>query len=206
VSRVGAYFLKKVENDENAYFVLMLAILAVSGLLAKLIDLPPIVGAFLAGLAVNAAVHDKPAKEKLEFFGNSLFIPIFFIAIGFLINPILFWQSIRDQLALIVAVVAAVVVGKLIAAWAAGRSFGYSSAARLTMWSLTLPQVAATIAGVLAAHDATNPQGQRLVDEHLLNVVLVVMLTTAILGPVLTGLYAPRMMENEQQRNVAPAA
>jgi hypothetical protein len=25
----------------------------------------------VAGLAVNAAVHDKPAKEKLEFFGNS---------------------------------------------------------------------------------------------------------------------------------------
>ena len=48
-------------------------------------DLPPLAKfAFLAGLAVNAAVHDKPAKQKLEFFGNSLFIPIFFIAIGFL--------------------------------------------------------------------------------------------------------------------------
>ena len=33
-----------------------------------------IVGAFLAGLAVNA-VHDKPAKEKLEFSGNFFFIP-----------------------------------------------------------------------------------------------------------------------------------
>ena len=33
--------------------------------------------AFLAGLAVNAAVKNKPAKEKLEFFGNSFFIPIF---------------------------------------------------------------------------------------------------------------------------------
>jgi hypothetical protein len=27
-------------------------------------NLPGIVGAFLAGLAVNAAVHDKPAKEN----------------------------------------------------------------------------------------------------------------------------------------------
>jgi Kef-type K+ transport system membrane component KefB len=31
-------------------------------------NLPGIFGAFPAGLAVNAAVHDKPAKEKLEFF------------------------------------------------------------------------------------------------------------------------------------------
>src|SRR5262249_8032432 len=78
LSRLGAYFLKKVEDDEDAYFVLMLAIVAVAGLLAQSINLPGIVGAFLAGLAVNAAVKDKPAKAKLEFFGNSFFIPIFF--------------------------------------------------------------------------------------------------------------------------------
>ena len=56
LSRLGAYFLKKVENDENAHFILMLAIMVVAGLLAQLIILPGIVGAFLAGLAVNAAV------------------------------------------------------------------------------------------------------------------------------------------------------
>jgi hypothetical protein len=36
-----------------------------------------IVGAFLAGMAVNATFKNKPAKEKLTFFGNSFFIPIF---------------------------------------------------------------------------------------------------------------------------------
>ena len=71
LSRLGAYILKKVEDDEDAYFILMLAIVAVAGCLAQSINLPGIVGAFLAGLAVNAAVRDKPAKEKLEFFGNS---------------------------------------------------------------------------------------------------------------------------------------
>jgi Kef-type K+ transport system membrane component KefB len=50
-------------------------VVAVAGLLAQIINLPGIVGAFLAGLAVNAAVHDKPAKEKLEFFGNSFLSP-----------------------------------------------------------------------------------------------------------------------------------
>src|SRR6185369_9437282 len=100
LSRLGAYALKKVENDEDAYFVLMFAILAVAGLLARIINLPDIVGAFLAGLAVNAAVQDKPAKEKLEFIGNSIFIPIFFIATGFLINPRVFFQSLVDNRAL----------------------------------------------------------------------------------------------------------
>jgi len=94
LSRVGAYFPRKLEHNEDAYFILMLAILAVAGLLAQSINLPGIVGAFLAGLAVNAAVKNKPAKEKLEFFGNSFFIPIFFAVTGFLINPVAFFQSI----------------------------------------------------------------------------------------------------------------
>ena len=107
LSRLEAYILKKVEDDEDAYFILMLAIVAVAGLLAQSINLPGIVGAFLAGLAVNAAVHDKPEKEKLEFFGNSFFIPIFFIVTGFLIDPVVFFRSITSNFPLVSAVIGA---------------------------------------------------------------------------------------------------
>jgi Kef-type K+ transport system membrane component KefB len=141
LSRLGAYILKKAEDDEDAYFILMLAIVAVAGLLAQSINLPGIVGAFLAGLAVIAAVHDKPAKEKLEFFGNSFFIPIFFIVTGFLIDPVTFFQSITTNFPLVSGVIGALLVGKWIAAQTVGRAFAYTPAARMTMWSLTLPQV-----------------------------------------------------------------
>ena len=193
LSRLGAYLLKRVENDEDAYFILMLAIMVVSGLLAQLINLPGIVGAFLAGLAVNAAVRDKPAKGKLEFLANSLFIPIFFIVTGFLIDPVVFVRSLIDNFALVCGVVGALLVGKWIAAEITGLAFHYSPAARRTMWSLTLPQVAATLAAALVAYDTLNSAGQRLVDGRLLNIVLVLMLTTAILGPVLTARFAPRI-------------
>ena len=36
VSRIGAWLLKKVEDDEDAYFIVMMAILAVAGLIAAL--------------------------------------------------------------------------------------------------------------------------------------------------------------------------
>jgi hypothetical protein len=39
----------------------------------------------------------------------------------------------------------------------------------MTMWSLTLPQVAATLAATLVAFDTRNPAGQRLIDNRLLN-------------------------------------
>jgi hypothetical protein len=63
------------------------------------------------------------------------------------------------------------------------------------MWSLTLPQVAATLAATLVAFDTRNPAGQHLIDDRLLNVVLVLMLTTSILGPVLTEYFAPRLLK-----------
>ena len=172
----------------------MLLVMTVAAVLAAVINLPGIVGAFLAGLAVNAAVHDQPAKEKLKFFGDSLFIPIFFVVTGFLIDPREFYQSITDNFALAAAVILALLAGKWIAAQIAGRAFGYSPIARMTIWSLTLPQVAATLAATLVAFDTFDPAGQRLVDGRLLNVVLVIMLATSILGPVLTEHFAPRML------------
>jgi hypothetical protein len=65
------------------------------------------------------------------------------------------------------------------------------------VWSLTLPQVAATLAATLVAYDTFDPSHRRLLDERMLNVVLVLMLATSILGPVLTERFAPRLREEE---------
>jgi Kef-type K+ transport system membrane component KefB len=199
LSRLGGYALRRVEKDEDAYFILMLAMVAVAALLADVIDLPDIVGAFLAGLSVNAAVKEKPAKEKLEFFGNSFFIPIFFITTGFLIDPSRFVASIGAHFALATSIILALIVGKGIAALAVGRAYGYSRVARVTMWSLTLPQVAATLAATLLAYKTSDPAGRKLLDENMLNVVLVLMVITSILGPVLTEQFAPRLRAESLQ-------
>jgi len=142
----------------------MLAILAVAGTLATSINLPGIVGAFLAGLAINAAAQAKPAKEKLEFFGNSFFIPIFFLVTGFLIDPLAFYDSITTNFPLAAGVIGALLLGKWIAAEIVGRAFGYTPAARNTLGSLTLPQVAATLAAALVGYTTFDSAGQRLID------------------------------------------
>jgi len=91
-------------------------------------------------------------------------------------------------------IISALVVGKWIAAESCGRAFGYTPAARKTMWSLTLPQVAATLAATLVAYRTFNTAGQPLLDSRMLNGVLIVVLVTAILGPVLTQRFAPGML------------
>jgi hypothetical protein len=67
----------------------------------------------------------------------------------------------------------------------------------LTIWALTLPQVAATLAATLVAYHTVNSDGQRLLDERMLNAVLVLMLVTSILGPLLTERFAPGMLGAE---------
>jgi len=206
VGRGGRYLLKKAEDDEPAYFVVMFGVMAAAVALTQIVQLPDIVGAFLAGLAVNTAVQDKPAKEKLEFIGNSFFIPIFFVVTGFLIDPIAFARSIVDNAGLAVAVVGALIVGKGVAAAVVARAFNYSRAAQMTMWSLTLPQVAATLAATLVGFDTINASGERLLDQKLLDVVFVLILVTATLGPIMTQRYAPLMLASSEDRPQKKAA
>ena len=200
VGRGGRVLLNKVEDDENAYFILMFGTMAVAAVLANVINLPGIVGAFLAGLAVNEAVQEKPAKEKLEFFGNSFFIPIFFVVTGFLIDPVAFARSIIDNFPLAAGVLGALIIGKWIAAAIAARAFHYDRPSQRTIWSLTLPQVAATLAATLVGFGTLNPAGERLIDKRILDMVFVLVVVTATLGPILTEHYAPMMLKSSEGR------
>jgi Kef-type K+ transport system membrane component KefB len=195
LSRAGAWALSRMGSDEEAHFLLMLAVMAVAGAIADFINLPGIVGAFLAGLAVNSAVQDDPARIKLEFFGKALFIPSFFVVTGLLIDPVVFAADVVHHFGLALGIVVALLAGKWIAAAVGARVFGCAPAARSTMWALTLPQVAATLAAAVVAFDTRNGAGQRMLDGTMLNAVLVLMLVTSILGPVLTERFAPGMLE-----------
>jgi Kef-type K+ transport system membrane component KefB len=193
LSCAGAWALRRARDDETTDFLLMLVVMAIAGAVANLINLPPIVGAFLAGLAVNGAVQNNPAKTKLEFFGTALFIPGFFIVTGLVIDPVAFVGDVLHHFPLALGIIVALLAGKWIAAAIGVRVFGYTAAARSTMWALTLPQVAATLAAAVVAYDTHNGAGERMLNGTMLNAVLVLMLATSILGPVLTERFAPRL-------------
>ena len=101
--------------------------------------------------------------------------------------------GIFDNFLLVSSITGTLLAGKWIAAWLVSRANGYNLSEQLTIWSLTLPQVAATLAATLVAHQTLNEAGQRLLDDRMLNVVLVLVFATAMLGPVLTERFASRM-------------
>jgi Kef-type K+ transport system membrane component KefB len=193
LSALARHFLRRRgDTTENEFFLIFLImVLAAEG--AELIHLEAIIGAFLAGLAVNRAIKRSEAKEQLEFLANTLFIPAFFLTIGFLIDVRVFAATILNNFGLCAGIVGGLIIAKMLAAFAAQRLFGYSATQGMLMGALSLPQVAATLAAALVAFETKNSAGVRLIDEPIINTVIVLMVVTSVLGPVLTERYAKRL-------------
>ena len=89
---------------------------------------------------------------------------------------------------------------------AASRAFGYGRRATLTMWAMTMPQVAATLAAAMVGYDTFNAAGERLLAEEIFNANLVLLVVTSLLGPVLTELFTPGMITAEDSRTKIASA
>ncbi|MCP4620121.1 MAG: cation:proton antiporter [Bradyrhizobium sp.] len=166
--------------------LVMLLVMAVSAQAAEWIGMEGIIGAFLAGVALKRAFGEAKGDDSLEIMSQALFIPVFFITAGFLVDFKVFFATLRDQPGLVGGVLAALFLGKWLAAEVTGRLFGYGRAERNLMFGLTVPQVAATLAVALVAYSTKNPAGQRLIDHPMLNATVVLVIVTSLVGLVLT--------------------
>lgn len=176
----GKEFFRRSGDDEgNKFlFVLLTAFLAVMG--AQFLGIEKIFGAFLAGLAVNEVVGDGPVKEKIVFIGSVLFIPIFFVNLGLIIDfHRLFNNLLIFKLSCLIII--GLIAGKFIAAWLAKLIYCYSWQEMLTMWSLSIPQVGTTLAATFVGYR------NGLLPLELLSSFVVLMLFTSIVGPLITS-------------------
>ena len=183
----GKEYFRRTGDEESNQFIFVLLAVFLASVGAQIINVDRIVGAFLAGLAVNDVVGHSPVEEKVEFVGSTLFIPFFFVGMGLIINLSGFMSSLTSELPLTVGIVGALIISKFIAALIAKLLYRYNWNEALTMWSLSLPQVAATLAAALVGKTAG------IITDSVFNTVIVLMLVTAILGPVLTAQFASNL-------------
>ncbi|MBN3926690.1 cation:proton antiporter [Nostoc sp. NMS4] len=176
----GKEFFKRSGDDEGNKFLFVLLSVFLAAMGAQLIGVERIVGAFLAGLAVNEAVGEGPVKEKVVFIGSVLFIPIFFVDLGLLIDLPAFVNNL-NTLKLTLLLIVGLIVSKLIAALLTKLVYRYKWQEILTMWSLSLPQVGTTLAATLVGYRAG------LLPLEVLHSVIVLMLVTSTLGPLMTS-------------------
>lgn len=177
---IGKEFFKRSGDDEGNKFLFVLLSVFLAAVGAQLIGIEKIVGAFLAGLAVNEAVGEGPVKQKVVFIGSVLFIPIFFVYLGLTINLPAFVNNL-DTLKLTLLMIVGLIVSKLIAAFFTKLVYRYNWQEMLTIWSLSLPQVATTLAATLVGYRAG------LLPLEVLHSVIVLMVVTSSLGPLITN-------------------
>lgn len=185
--RAGKAYFKQTGDEEGNQFLFVLLAVFLAAVGAQFINVDKIVGAFLAGLAINDAVGKGPLQEKVVFVGSTLFIPFFFVDMGLLLSISGLIETLSSQLILTVAIVLGLIGSKFLAALAAKGVYRYSWVECLTMWSLSLPQVAATLAAAIVGVDAG------VIDIAVFNAVIVLMIVTAIAGPILTAKFARRL-------------
>ncbi len=193
----GKEFFRRSGEDEGNQFLFVLLTVFLSVVGAQLIGVEKIIGAFLAGLAVNEAVGDGPVKEKVMFVGSVLFIPIFFVDLGLLINLPVFAKNI-GTLKVTLLVVIGLVASKFLAAFLAKLVYRYNWQEMLTMWSLSVPQVGATLAATLVGYRTG------LLPIGVLNSVIVLMLVTSTIGPLITSKVAVGLTSSQRDQLINP--
>ena len=176
---LGRKLLLRGINDENRMVLAVLLALFLASLGAEMAGVEKIIGAFLAGLSVNSVLPEGRVKEQVIFLGGVLFIPIFFIDLGLLLDIGSLGESFSNYHFTFLMLIGAVVC-KGLASWISGSVFKYQTSQILMMWSLTMPRVAATLATAFIGYQ------EGLLNQMVLNSVLSVMVVTATFGPILT--------------------
>lgn len=180
VPRVAKWFFQKMESEKQAHYIFVLSVVFLAAFLAEVAGVEPIIGAFVAGLALNKIIPPSSAlMNRIEFIGNALFIPFFLISVGMLVDVRVIFSGAG---ALIVAGVLLVVAlsGKWLAALFAQWVFHYSISQRQLIFGLSASRAAATLAIVLVGYEAN------ILDESILNGTIILILITCIVASLIT--------------------
>ncbi|MGB3293167.1 MAG: cation:proton antiporter [Phormidesmis sp.] len=185
--KLGRWFFIKFGHDEGAEFVFVLVALFVVSYVAGLIEIEPIVGAFLVGVAITQQIPTlSPLMNRLQFIGNTLFIPFFLISVGMLVDPLILFKEPKS---LVVAgiIIAAELLSKFLAAWGAGKVFRWPFASSVTVFGLSVAQAASTLAAITVAFNL------EIVDEATVNGIIAMILVSCIVSPWITERWGGQM-------------
>ncbi len=180
VPRASRWFFQTFSEESYFEFLFVMVAIFAAASLAELLGLSPILGAFVAGIALNQLI---PAggtlMNRIEFVGNAFFIPFFLLHVGTFVDPAVIFDGTTTLL------IAGVIIGVMFAmkgtaAWLVSKIQGYTAAERNVIFGLSIGQAAAALAITLIGFDAG------LFGAEVLNAVVLMLVVTAIVSPWLT--------------------
>lgn len=153
------------------------AIIFLLGAVSLKLGFHSIIGAFIAGLLISEILPKAILQqEKLQSFGYSFFIPLFFIFVGAKVNLIPVFSSLNN-LAILFTIVFTGILSKVVSVTVASRlsgfnmkqslSFGFFHTARLSL--------------IIAASDIALNLG--FIDDNLFAIFIIMAVISAIIAP-----------------------
>ncbi len=178
--RFSRMFLSRYEGELGVQYIFVLVVLFLSSLVALLLEIEPILGAFFSGLVLNRQIiNSSPLYKRIEFIGNNLFIPFFLISIGILAN---FKVYIDDpsEIGLVLLLIATALAGKYLAAGISKIVLRLSVPEGNLIFGLSVSRAASAIAIILIGFNLG------IVSESILNSTVILILVTSILSSYIT--------------------
>ena len=133
-------------SDATSGFLIVITMMVMAAWLADWAELEGILGAFLCGVSLNKLVPNLgPVMQRINFVGNNLFVPLFLLGVGMMIDVSYLWSG-WTTLIIAITMIATKLASKWIAAWMAQKSFKLQVEERQLIFGLTHATAAGTLA------------------------------------------------------------
>lgn len=190
---IARQFFRRLDGEKNSQYIFVLAVVFFCAFLSEMAGLEPIIGAFAAGLALNGIIpHNSALMNRVDFVGNSLFIPFFLISVGMVVDVRVFFNS-TDALIIAAALTIFALLSKYAAAWLTGMIFRFSYAQRNLIFGLSASHAAATLAVIKVGYE------KGLVSDAILNGTIILILFTCLVATLVTDGAAKKVAIREAE-------
>ena len=201
--RAAIWTYKRLGADRSVRFLVAIISFLAAATVAEVFSIEGIVGAFFAGLALNRLVpNEGQTMHRIDFFGSTVFVPIFLVSTGLLLDPSVMFRLETMKFAGLFIV--ACVGGKALAIVLSRAVIKVSGPERGLMFVLTTPQAAATLAATTVGFQI-GLFSTAVVNAVLVLILVSIVMSTALTPPFVRGVEVPDATEPELGERVVLA-
>ena len=182
IPKVARWFFSKLDSEKSSQYIFVLSVVFFSAFLAEMAGVEHIIGAFVAGLVLNRLIpHNSILMNRVEFIGNSLFIPFFLIFVGMVVDYKAFFQG-TWPLVIAGVLTTFAIFSKWLAAFVTQLIFKFTKIERQIIFGLSTSHAAATLAIIMVGYDG----GKGILDINIVNGTVLLILFTCMTASFVT--------------------